>query len=79
MGTGPRPRVARFSDTMGARVSSLIDRAISALQYPADDPQATLVVVLAIVALGLLVAAVLMAIASPRQHTDSNGSDTPDE
>lgn len=42
-----------------------IDRALHALAYPADNIQETLVVVLVVVALGLLLAVILMALASP--------------
>lgn len=51
-------------------MNTFIERALDALRYPADDPQATLVVVLAVVALGLLVAVLLMAIASPRHPAE---------
>jgi len=42
-----------------------------ALAYPADDTGATLVVVLAIVAFGLLLAVILFALASPA-HRDAD-------
>lgn len=44
----------------------LIEQAQRILAYPADDPRATLLLVLAFVALGLLIAVVLLAVASPR-------------
>lgn len=47
------------------RVEDVIDRALHALAYPADNIQETLVVVLVVVAFGLLLAVILMALASP--------------
>ncbi len=44
-----------------------IDRLTDMLAYPADDPRATMLLMLAFVALGLLIAVVLLAVASPRR------------
>ncbi len=48
-----------------------MDQAIARLQetlaYPAQDPRATLLLMLAFVALGMLIAVILLAIASPRR------------
>jgi hypothetical protein len=44
---------------------------MDALRYPADDPTATAIVALAIAVLGLLVAVVLMAFASPGRQASS--------
>jgi len=46
-------------------MDDVIDRALHALTYPADNIQETLVFVLAVVAFGLLLAIILMALASP--------------
>jgi hypothetical protein len=52
-------------------VTDAISRAIDTLRYPADDPTATAVIALAVVVLGLLVAVVLMAFASPGRKASS--------
>ena len=59
-------------------MNEVLSRAIHALTFPADDLQATLVVVLAIVALGLLIAFMLFALASPRHRQTSEPSDFTD-
>ncbi len=56
-------------------MNEVLTRAIDALTYPADDLQATLVVVLAVVAFGLLVAFTLFALASPRRRRPYEWSD----
>ncbi|MDO9108437.1 MAG: hypothetical protein Q7U89_05540 [Coriobacteriia bacterium] len=53
-------------------------RLIDVLAHPADDPKATLLLMLASVALGLLIAVILMAVASPRRGSfDNPESDDP--
>lgn len=53
-------------------------RLIDVLAHPADDPRATLLLLLASVALGLLIAVILMAVASPRRGSlDDHVSEGP--
>lgn len=47
-----------------------------AFRNPLDNPDQTLVAVLVLVVAGLLISAVLIAIASPRKDTDSPGGKT---
>ncbi len=56
-----------------------IDRLIRALQFPLDDPSRTLIAVLVVVAAGLLVAVVLIAIASPEGTKDTSPSAEPND
>jgi len=61
-------------------VEQALDRATMILAYPADDPRATLLLMLAFVALGLLIAVVLLAVASPRRKAPDEGAPgNPDE
>jgi len=61
-------------------VEQLLDRVTTIIAYPADDPRATLLLMLAFVALGLLIAVVLLAVASPRRTTpDEVTPANPDE
>lgn len=46
-------------------MGDVTDRVLHALTYPADNIHETLMIVLAITAFGLLLAVILMALASP--------------
>lgn len=58
-----------------------IQTALDILAHPAEDPRATMLLMLAFVALGLLIAVVLLAIASPRRATpdDAEAFEAPDD
>ena len=63
-----------------------LERFLDTMRFPLDDPQQTLIAVLVTVVAGLLVAVVLIAIASPGNprrpegdETESESSDTPTE
>ena len=65
-------------------MNELLSRVIDTLTYPADDLQATLVVVLAVVTFGLLLTFTLFALTSTRTHrtheeSDFTGNGTPEE
>lgn len=65
-------------------MNELLSRAIDTLTYPADDLQATLVVVLAVVTFGLLITFTLFALTSTRnrrtyEQSDFTDNETPEE
>lgn len=59
-------------------MNDVLQRALHTLAYPTDDPNKTVLLVLAVVVFGVLVAVILMAIGSPRRESE-NESVTPDE
>jgi hypothetical protein len=52
-------------------MQALVDRALDAIKYPIEDPQTTLVLVLGIAVLGMLIAVVFIALASPAGRATS--------
>lgn len=61
-------------------MQALLDRAVDAIRYPTEDPQTTLVLVLAVAVIGMLVAVVFIALASPAERASALSDDTaPDE
>jgi len=64
--------------TLGGFVDQAIQTALDMLAHPAEDPRATMLFMLAFVALGLLIAVILLAIASPWRATpDTEVADAP--
>jgi len=61
-------------------VEQVLARVATIIAYPADDPRSTLLLMLAFVAMGLLIAVILLAVASPRRTApDERTPANPDE
>lgn len=56
-------------------LTGVFERLVDAVRYPLDDPNQTLIAVLALVVAGLLVAIILIAVASPNRRREDPGSD----
>lgn len=56
-------------------MQAFVDRALDAIRYPTEDPQTTLVLVLGVAVLGMLIAVVFIALASPAGRVTSLSDD----
>lgn len=57
-------------------LQEFIERGTSALQYPADDPYATMILVLIVIAAAVMIALALIAFALPAvRHSDADAVD----
>ncbi|MHB9004045.1 MAG: hypothetical protein ACYC6C_08260 [Coriobacteriia bacterium] len=56
-------------------MQAFVDRALDAIRYPTEDPQTTLVIVLGVAVLGMLIAVVFIALASPARRVTSKSDD----
>jgi hypothetical protein len=61
-------------------MQALLERVFDAIRYPTEDPQTTLVLVLTVAVVGMLVAVVFIALASPAERASALLDDAaPDE